>query len=370
MLVFSQLGQAVRWSWGMNTLLRPLDDYTPEDRGESSQDEEAFEPYKDDASETDSRPVSSHSSLQVSSSSLIKKSPTTSSSDRAEDCVIKTDEFANATGRDEPLKQNGEARERTLLEATQESATIYTRQAVAATHAAANELESHRIRAWLKAKAAVFKALSSTYQGISRAGRTVFAALPSQLQKALTQTGYVIWLVVSKIVSCLNVPLVAIIVSVVVGSVPPLKAFFYTPGTFVNNTVTSAVNQLAGVAVPLILFVLGGNLCKSTLPSEDLEDPEYRKDKRKMLWCSILCRMLIPLLVMAPFLAVIAKFTPISILDDPIFIIVCFLLTGAPSALQLAQICQVNDVFVPVISELLVQSYVVWYAPGHQSYLV
>ena len=64
---------------------------------------------------------------------------------------------------------------------------------------------------------------------------------------------------------------------------------------------------------------------------------------------------------MAPMLALLAKYVPISILDDPIFVIVCFLLTGAPSALQLAQICQINNVYVGAMSKLLFQSYVVWY---------
>jgi hypothetical protein len=71
--------------------------------------------------------------------------------------------------------------------------------------------------------------------------------------------------------------------------------------------------------------------------------------------------MLLPTLIMAPFLAIMAKYLPISIVDDPIFIIVCFLLTGAPSALQLAQICQINGVYEAVMSKILFQSYVIWY---------
>jgi hypothetical protein len=71
--------------------------------------------------------------------------------------------------------------------------------------------------------------------------------------------------------------------------------------------------------------------------------------------------MLLPTVIMAPILAVVAKYVPVSILDDPIFVIVCFLLTGAPSALQLAQICQINNVYMGAMSRLLFQSYVVWY---------
>ncbi|KAF7898756.1 hypothetical protein EAF00_005202 [Botryotinia globosa] len=67
---------------------------------------------------------------------------------------------------------------------------------------------------------------------------------------------------------------------------------------------------------------------------------------------------------MAPLLALTAKYVPVSILDDPIFVIVCFLLTGAPSALQLAQICQINGVYEGVMSKLLFQSYVIWILPS------
>src|SRR5947207_11211400 len=71
--------------------------------------------------------------------------------------------------------------------------------------------------------------------------------------------------------------------------------------------------------------------------------------------------MLLPTILMAPLLALIAKYVPVSIVDDKIFVIVCFLLTGAPSALQLAQICQINNVYMGAMSRILFQSYVIWY---------
>jgi auxin efflux carrier family protein len=75
-------------------------------------------------------------------------------------------------------------------------------------------------------------------------------------------------------------------------------------------------------------------------------------------------RMLLPTILMAPLLALTAKYVPVSIVDDKIFVIVCFLLTGAPTALQLAQICQVNNVYMSVMSKILFQSYVVWILPS------
>ena len=76
--------------------------------------------------------------------------------------------------------------------------------------------------------------------------------------------------------------------------------------------------------------------------------------------------MLLPTIIMAPVIAITAKYVPVSILDDPIFIIVCFLLTGAPSALQLAQICQINNVYIGAMTRLLFQSYVVWFVALRQ----
>jgi len=115
-----------------------------------------------------------------------------------------------------------------------------------------------------------------------------------------------------------------------------------------------------GVAVPLILVVLGANLAGCTLPKEATEEEDDPKEERNLIIASLVARMFLPTLIMAPILALLAKFAPVSIMDDPIFIVVCFLLTGAPSALQLAQICQINNVFMGAMSKLLFQSYVVW----------
>lgn len=158
----------------------------------------------------------------------------------------------------------------------------------------------------------------------------------------------------------MNPPLWSMLVAIIVASVPSLQHLFFSEGTFVRNSVTRAIDQNGQVAVPLILVVLGANLARNTLPEEALQDMEHPKEERKLIIASLVARMLLPTIIMAPLLALLAKYVPVSILDDPIFIIVCFLLTGAPSALQLAQICQINNVYVGAMSKLLFQSYVIW----------
>ena len=62
----------------------------------------------------------------------------------------------------------------------------------------------------------------------------------------------------------MNPPLWAMLVAIVVASVPDLQQFFFKPGSFVRNSVTRAIESNAGVAIPLILVVLGGNDCVSS----------------------------------------------------------------------------------------------------------
>ncbi len=158
----------------------------------------------------------------------------------------------------------------------------------------------------------------------------------------------------------MNPPLWAMLAAIIVASVPSLQRLFFSEGTFVQNSVSSAIRQMGGVAVPLILVVLGANLERSTQPKDPNHSDEDDKEETKLLIASLISRMLLPIIIMAPLLALAAKYVPVSILDDPIFVIVCFLLTGAPSALQLAQICQINGVYLGAMSRLLFQSYVVW----------
>jgi hypothetical protein len=197
---------------------------------------------------------------------------------------------------------------------------------------------------------------------ISRIGQKAFHTLPFSVQDFLAKTYSLLARFFGGVYEFMNPPLWAMLVAIVVASIPSLQRLFFEEGTFISNSVTRAVAQSGGVAVPLILVVLGANLARNTLPKEAHdENSEENQIGTKLLVASLISRMLLPTLIMAPILALIAKYIPVSIVDDPIFVIVCFLLTGAPSALQLAQICQINGVYEGVMSKLLFQSYVIWY---------
>ncbi|KAL2183054.1 auxin efflux carrier [Thermothelomyces heterothallicus CBS 203.75] len=203
-----------------------------------------------------------------------------------------------------------------------------------------------------------------TCDSLRAAGRRAYNSLPRPIQAALTTLHRACQRVYRFLWDFMNPPLWAMLIAVFVASVPDLQALFFREGSFIKTSVTSAISSSAGVAVPLILVVLGANLARNTQVSDDETDPEEKQIGTRLLVASLISRMLLPTLIMAPILALFAKYVPVSILDDPIFVIVCFLLTGAPSALQLAQICQINNVYETIMGKILFQSYVVWIIPS------
>lgn len=217
---------------------------------------------------------------------------------------------------------------------------------------------------WIRFCQMVHRCGESISNASSRASARIYGALPAWLQMTLTKTKNFLSRFLHGLWEFMNPPLWAMLVAIIIASVPKLQHLFFDPGTFISNSATRAINQSGQVAVPLILVVLGANLARNTLPKEDKQSGDDPKMEKKLLIASLLSRMLIPTIVMAPILAITAKYVPVSILDDPIFIIVCFLLTGAPSALQLAQICQINNVYMGAMSRLLFHSYVVWILPS------
>ncbi|KAI9726507.1 MAG: hypothetical protein M1828_001329 [Chrysothrix sp. TS-e1954] len=360
LLIFSQLGQALRWSWGMNTLLKPVGDYTPEERGELPGDIEDSTPYQD------SPPGSSHEE-SIEDSSTSSKIPVDSGT---LDTLGASTGLQNGISHKTP-QQRTLKRSRTGTvgldgnEYEAEQPSFSESRPIRPVRTMTSQTTASVLPSWIdRFQSSMANASLIVRRAVSRRAHAAFETLPSTLQKALTKVGYVLKGFFKKLAACLNVPLVAILVSVVVAIIPALQKFFFTPGTFVNNSITRAISQSGGVAVPLILVVLGANLARNTLPDEGQETREYQREERNMLIVSLVSRMLAPTICMAPVLALAAKYVPVSILDDPIFVIVCFLLTGAPSALQLAQICQVNGVFVGAVSRLLFHSYVIWWVPS------
>ncbi|KAI0428202.1 auxin efflux carrier [Xylaria sp. FL1042] len=350
LLIFQQLGQVVRWSWGFHVLLAKKDQY------EEYQDECIEEGrYRDDSTSSeilipglDGNSESSDDDTYVPAGET-PVGGTFGTSPADSDDESGTPKKPSATNENGSDTRNGPfempASDLDDIMSFPRMQDLDEQQASKGVHGflARSKFALHRASTRAKEEARLL--CLRTYSKLPRGLRLL-------LEKAA-----------NFISEFMNPPLWAMLISIVVASIPRLQQLFFEKGSFVRNSVTDAITLSGNVAVPLILVVLGANLANNTKDSE-VKDSEEAQIGSRLLIASLISRMMLPTLIMTPILALTAKYIPISILDDPIFIVVCFLLTGAPSALQLAQICQINEVYEGVMSKILFQSYVVWILPS------
>ncbi|PYH45741.1 Auxin Efflux Carrier superfamily [Aspergillus saccharolyticus JOP 1030-1] len=370
LLIFQQLGQLVRWSWGYHVLLAPKERYLEEGEREQGANliGQGQERYTDNPEQIDpDEPLvrTRHTDDAAESSRSVDESDEFTS---GQETPVSAREYPytklspHGSGEQDPNDPTvlGPPPQGPFLprQSTIGDIMCFPNVEVAA------QADENPTGVFPRFKKSVGKVRGRIAGVWNKATGAVFRRLPVGAQKALKvgsngarKFAHGLW-------DFMNPPLWAMLISIVVASVPSLQALFFDEGTFVRNSVTRAISQNGQVAVPLILVVLGANLERNTLPKEALEDVDHPAEEKKLIIASLVARMALPTLIMAPILALLAKYVPVSILDDPIFIIVCFLLTGAPSALQLAQICQINNVYVSAMSKLLFQSYVVWILPS------
>ncbi|ERF69877.1 hypothetical protein EPUS_05419 [Endocarpon pusillum Z07020] len=379
LLIFQQLGQLLRWSWGYNVLLAPADKYSEEDGGtySSRRLEQGPGRYRDIPEDDSPRTLldNSYDGEYDSENGDDEETRVGDGSSGSFSPGTKTPIKSHARGstqssRSASPKRQGKFSNIPDLLSTPANGNILPRQNGHITSFPTVDPDTDVVDTggftgiWQKFKHSLKVASTRIGAFFSSTGKAMFYALPKAFQSFLARLYRGLSHFLSGLWEFMNPPLWAMLVAILVASVPPLQHVFFTPGTFIQNSVTRAISQSAGVAVPLILVVLGGNLARNTLPKEtpgEISDP---KEGRNLLIASLVSRMVLPTVLMAPMLALMAKYIPVSIVDDKIFVIVCFLLTGAPTALQLAQICQVNNVYMGVMSKILFQSYVVWILPS------
>ncbi|TID17838.1 auxin efflux carrier superfamily [Venturia nashicola] len=385
LVLFQQLGQILRWSWGYRVLLKPPEMYTDDEVEESERtgarieggyidhDSESSQALIDDYSDDDSlssrTPVSQASSAPFedsgSATPLNRKqyAASTSSCSCADSC---TDQTHSTTL---PTPANGNAPVHRYGSGNRfgengGSVNTHHHHHHHKSYWPQEEFPDGPKGWWKRITAYSKSAIALAWSKLVAAGALLFAmfsapfvylfkSLPVGFQKGLATFGRGVW-------ENLNPPLIAMIAAFPVIVIPQLKHYLYEVD-YVKNTFISAIRQGGDVAVPLIIVVLGANLARSTQAQQSKDDPKL---ENRILKAALIARMLLPMIVMAPILTLTARFLPVNILGDPIFIIVCFLLSGAPSALQLAQICQINDIYLGVITRLLFQSYVVFILPS------
>lgn len=322
LLIFQQLGQTLRWSWGYNTLLAKP---TEQDLIEERQLEQAANKYQDleyayqqscsrEVEEEEEEEEGSNSPTETTS--LLKSSDSHAKYTDSQTTVTITSNISNSSSSSSSdISEQGRRLSSTIVVIANNSSS---------------------------------SSASSTASIDPRDPINVFEKIPF-----LGGVFIAIRRGVSKFISIMNPPLWAMLLAVLVATIPPVQREFYTPGTFTEKTLSSAVRQLGGVAIPLILVVLGSNLCP-----DDTQAPPSR-NYGKLIFAGLMSRIFLPSLIIIPIVTMIIKFFPISVLDDPIFLLVAFLLTIAPPAIQLSQISQLNKVFEREMAGVLFWGYAV-----------
>jgi auxin efflux carrier family protein len=370
LLIFQQLGQLVRWSWGYHVLLAPPESYELREENEAIEEgryrDDPIEQLihgLDDGDEGEERDEAygqgsdagaSSASFESGGRTPVTNAPYVSSGSDSNEEQVKPSKAPGplATPANGDTFPNNRSNGNLTSFPTIKSPSQQEEQDIPA------GIKGFIPMVLLKTR----RGASVVSYRISATSQELFKKLPSPFQKFLSATGKALSRFFRGAWELMNPPLWAMLIAIVVASVPKLQHLFFAEGSFITNSVTRAVGQSGGVAVPLILVVLGANLARNTLPREAVEENSGESQiGTRLMIAALISRMLLPTIIMAPLLALMAKYVPISIVDDRIFVIVCFLLTGAPSALQLAQICQINGVYEGVMSRLLFQSYVIWY---------
>ncbi|CAD6594444.1 MAG: hypothetical protein ASARMPRED_000208 [Alectoria sarmentosa] len=365
LLIFQQLGQLVRWSWGYNVLLAPAEKVecttenadsrleagqaTPEEseplmRGISTDDERDEQDVSgSDDTQVENREVSKRNVRGSQFGSEIRSGQQTPVTHQQH-----TSSFSSASSNG-CLSKSGPAPDLLPTPANVNIKSTGRITPFPSVWPNADSIERdipHGLKGIpIRCRMAMQKVSRTFSRFVSETSRSLLGALPDPLQRGLAKIGTMVVRFFLGVWLFMNPPLWAMLVAIVVASIPDLQRFFFANGTFFKNSVTSAIRQSGGVAVPLILVVLGGNLARNTLPTDEGRTKEDEKEDTKLLIASIISRMLLPFIIMAPLLAVTAKYVPVSILDDPIFVII-------------------NNVYMGAMSRLLFQSYVVWILPS------
>lgn len=393
LLLFQQLGQAVRWSWGYHVLLKPKKDY-PEYKNEILEEgarPAVEEPYTDEAANAPKASGGSHDGSQGALTPgdndngaatpgqngdsddhdqyfPAGRTPVPGSSNNGSPAESDDDE---AGGAHTPQKPNNPQINEPSSDETGNNNTNTNNNAEEAEPQQIPEIvpfphinksdddDAHRETFIKNFKAAWTRKVDSAKSTTRSARSKAYDRLPQPLQRACDVAHMAAGKTYAFLEKYMNPPLWSMFLAIIVASVPTLQRLFFEKTSVMEKTVTTAVESLGGVAVPLILVVLGANLARKTQGVES-RDPEEAALGRKLLVASLVTRMVLVPLVMGPVLGLVVKFIPVGIFGDPIFVVVCFLLMGAPSALQLAQICQLNEVFEGVMAKILFHGYVIW----------
>ena len=271
LLIFQQLGQLLRWSWGYNILLAPAERYSEEDGGTATTRgiEAAPGAYRDDPDE-ESRLASTGSvhdgeydhEMADDEETRVGDSPSGTSTGAKSPNQYRSAESSRSTSRSLKGKMT---RVQEVLPTPVNGNMMPGRGGHLFSHSDNRDQNARGANSGFGA------ALNKSMEGIRLVGARMSHSISSKLHVALEALPSVVQKVLRRgfnwssrflagLWEFMNPPLWSMLIAIIVASVPSLQHLFFDDGTFIRNSVTRAISQSGGVAVPLILVVLGGTL--------------------------------------------------------------------------------------------------------------
>lgn len=171
--------------------------------------------------------------------------------------------------------------------------------------------------------------------------------------KQISANDNIFQIIIKKITGFMSPPLYAAVIALFVG-LTPLKGLFFDKQYFLYPSFTKAIESCGKAAVPLILTCLGAQLV-SISKSQNPPSPEMKKPVATAIAIRM-CLMpflVVPIVVL--FVIYGAQFS--SLAADPVFITMMIVLGCTPTAINLVQITQVNNVFEEEMLRMLFWSY-------------
>ncbi|OAQ34060.1 auxin efflux carrier [Linnemannia elongata AG-77] len=175
-------------------------------------------------------------------------------------------------------------------------------------------------------------------------------SLSSNQPPTLLQKSKVVF---DKISQLLTPPLLTALVALVVGLVPALHHFFMSHESKFYAFVVRPLEECGAGAIPLILLCLGAQVVHLASSSSSISPVGY----------AILARnILAPLICLPAILFHPTSLSP-TLTQDPVFKMVLVLVAGAPTAINLTQLCQIKGFFEREMATMLFWSYCVLGVP-------
>lgn len=277
LLIFQQLGQLLRWSWGYNVLLAPADRYSEEDGGTHSSRrlEQGPGQYRDDPEDDSDRSLLGHiydgeydSENGDDEETRVGDGSSGSASPGAKTPTKSHTRASTYSSRSGSPRRLGKLDGPPNLMPTPTNGNILPHQNGHITSFPSvdpnKDVEDTKgFKGFIQRLRHSFNVVITRVVRFFRSnGKAMFQSLPTSLQSFLARIFRGVSRFMHGLWEFMNPPLWAMLVAIIVASVPSLQHVFFTEGTFIQNSVTRAISQSAGVAVPLILVVLGGNLAR------------------------------------------------------------------------------------------------------------